>query len=74
VPDGDELNAVNLTNSRIDHQPQIAMLLRRPNVFAIYAPQNTYLFAARSEREKIEWILKLDQSYFSSGSSSGDDP
>ncbi|KAI9764483.1 MAG: kinesin-like protein Klp8 [Geoglossum simile] len=74
VPDGDELNAINLTNSRIDHQPQIAMLLRRPNVFAIYAPQNTYLFAARSEREKIEWILKIDQSYFSSGSSSGDDP
>ncbi|KAI9869078.1 MAG: kinesin-like protein Klp8 [Trichoglossum hirsutum] len=74
LPDGDEINAINLTNSRIDHQPQIAMLLRRPNVFAIYAPQNTYLFAARSEREKIEWILKIDQSYFSSGSSSGDDP
>ncbi|KAI9838640.1 MAG: hypothetical protein M1819_004954 [Sarea resinae] len=72
VPDGDELNAINLRNSRIDHQPQIAKLLRRPNVFAIYCPQNTFLFAARSEREKIEWILKIDQSYFSSGSNSED--
>ena len=30
--------------------------------------KNTFLFAAKSEREKIEWILKIDQSYFSSGS------
>jgi kinesin family protein 1 len=65
VPDGDEVGAVNLSNSRIDHQPQIAKLLLRENVFAVYAPQNTYLFAARSERERIEWILKIDQSYFS---------
>ncbi|KAI9824202.1 MAG: kinesin-like protein Klp8 [Thelocarpon impressellum] len=72
VPDGDELNAINLTNARIDHAPDIARLLRRPNVFAVYATQNTYLFAARSEREKIEWILQIDQSYFSSGSNSND--
>ncbi|KAL0254394.1 hypothetical protein SLS55_009869 [Diplodia seriata] len=70
VPEGDELNAINLSNSRIDHQPQLAGLLQRHNmnVFAVFAPQNTFLFAAKSEREKIEWILKIDQSYFSSGS------
>ncbi|RMZ66785.1 kinesin family [Pyrenophora seminiperda CCB06] len=35
-------------------------------VFAVFARSNTYIFRARSEREKIEWILRLDQSYFSS--------
>ncbi|KAI9819529.1 MAG: kinesin-like protein Klp8 [Pycnora praestabilis] len=73
VPTGDEVHAVSLQNSRIDHQPHVANLLQRPNVFAVYAPHNTYLFAARNEREKIEWILKIDQSYFSSESNSGDD-
>ena len=70
--DGDEVNVINLTNSRIDHQPQLAQLLQkeRMNVFAVFAPQNTYLFAARGEREKIEWILKIDQSYFGSSTDS----
>ena len=75
VPDGDEINAINLTNSRIDHQPQLTMLLRRNDgnvVWAIFAPQNTYLFRARSERDKVEWILKIDESYFGSpGNGSG---
>ncbi|KAL7771162.1 hypothetical protein CFE70_001104 [Pyrenophora teres f. teres 0-1] len=39
-------------------------------VFAVFARSNTYIFRARSEREKIEWILRLDQSYFSGGESS----
>jgi kinesin family protein 1 len=38
-------------------------------VFAVFARSNTYIFRARSEREKIEWILRLDQSYFSSEAS-----
>ncbi|KAI9822083.1 MAG: kinesin-like protein Klp8 [Phylliscum demangeonii] len=67
VPDGDEINVVNLAHARIDHQPQFGRLLRRPHVWAVYAPQNTFLFAARSEREKIEWILRIDQSYFGGG-------
>ncbi|KAI9790140.1 MAG: kinesin-like protein Klp8 [Peltula sp. TS41687] len=69
VPAGDEVNVINLTHSRIDHQPHFERLLRRPNIFAIYAPQNTYFFAARTEREKVEWILRIDQSYFASSSS-----
>lgn len=84
VPDGDEINAINLRNSRVDHEPDFARLLDgsgagadgssparggRRNVFAIYGTQNTYLFAARSEAQKVDWILKIDQSYFSSSNS-----
>ncbi|KAF2679363.1 kinesin-domain-containing protein [Lentithecium fluviatile CBS 122367] len=80
--EGDELNAINLTNARVDHSPQIARLLTGASasgasgvamgdtVWAVFARSNTYIFRARSEREKIEWILRIDQSYFSS---SGED-
>jgi len=91
VPDGEEVCVVSLRNSRVDHQPQIARLLRRDGgsmggangrgraqandedrVFAVYGTDNTWLFKARSEREKVEWIFKIDQSYFGgSGSGSG---
>jgi kinesin family protein 1 len=81
VPDGDEINAINLRNSHLDHDPDFARLLAgagtaenmdgldargRPNVFAVYGTQNTFLFASRTEVQKVEWILKIDQSYFSS--------
>jgi kinesin family protein 1 len=32
-------------------------------VFAVYATDNTWLFAARSEKEKLDWIFRIDQSY-----------
>lgn len=32
-------------------------------VFAIYGTDNTWLFAARSERDKLDWILRIDQSF-----------
>ncbi|KAK2748461.1 kinesin-like protein Klp8 [Onygenales sp. PD_40] len=79
VPDGDEINAINLRNSRVDHEPDFARLLDgggsrdggglsmrgQPNLFAVYGTQNTFLFAARTEAQKVEWILKIDQGYFS---------
>ncbi|KAK2802400.1 hypothetical protein FQN50_007398 [Emmonsiellopsis sp. PD_5] len=79
VPDGDEINAINLRNSRVDHEPDFARLLDsggsrdggglsmrgQPNLFAVYGTQNTFLFAARTESQKVEWILKIDQGYFS---------
>ncbi|KAL3433062.1 hypothetical protein BDV09DRAFT_116153 [Aspergillus tetrazonus] len=75
VPEGDEINAINLRNARVDHAPDFARLLDgpgadgssqgRPNVFAVYGPQNTFLFAARTEAQKVEWILKIDDTYFS---------
>lgn len=80
--DGDEINAVNISTARVDHSPQIARLLnasansgnasasgQNDTIFAVFAKSNTYIFRARSEREKIEWILRLDQSYFSSEAS-----
>ncbi|KAI9743987.1 MAG: kinesin-like protein Klp8 [Claussenomyces sp. TS43310] len=83
VQDGEEVSIVSLRNSRVDHQPQIAKLLRNPgkdrmdSVFAIYGTDNTWLFSARNEREKVEWIFKIDQAYFGSASASasgsGDD-
>lgn len=39
-------------------------------VFAIYGTDNTWLFAARSERDKLDWILRIDQSYVA-GSGTG---
>ncbi|KAL2444255.1 Kinesin-like protein KIF1A [Exophiala dermatitidis] len=90
VPDGESINAINLTRARIDHDPDFKRLLgsgssissgdhesagrghRRTgsaelhgltHVFAVYGEQNTFLFAARSESQKDEWILKIDQSY-----------
>ncbi|KAH8586661.1 hypothetical protein B0O99DRAFT_695294 [Bisporella sp. PMI_857] len=77
VPDGEQVSIVSLRNSRIDHNPQIAKLLRRnlgnnnmrgragdpeaENIFAVYGTDNTWLFKARTEREKVEWIFKIDQ-------------
>ncbi|EDO02382.1 hypothetical protein SS1G_04858 [Sclerotinia sclerotiorum 1980 UF-70] len=40
-------------------------------VFAVYGTNNTWLFRARNEREKVEWIWKIDQGYFSSGGRGG---
>ena len=86
VPDGEGMNAVNLTYARIDHDPDFKRLLGGAvrdaspsarghrtrgsadvsglaHVFAVYGEQNTFLFAARSETQKLDWILKIDQSY-----------
>lgn len=95
VPDGDAINAINLTYARVDRDPDFKRLLggahheeasesgraNRPghkrsgselshglaHVFAVYGEQNTFLFAARNESVKGEWILSLDRSF------SGDD-
>lgn len=56
--------AININSCRIDHQPHVAKLLRRANIWAVYGRVNTYLFAARNQTEMVEWIMKIDQSYF----------
>ena len=81
VPEGDELNAINLTHARIDHEPQLAMLLQRGEahtggpgtVWAVFGTQNSWIWKARSERDKVEWILKVDESYFSTSGSNSEE-
>ncbi|KAI6869785.1 hypothetical protein KC334_g19167, partial [Hortaea werneckii] len=71
----DEINTVNLTNSRIDAEPQVAKLLQRENVrlevWAVYATNKAWLFACRNEKERGEWIWAVDRAYVSEGSSVG---
>jgi kinesin family protein 1 len=70
--DGDEINAINLTNSRIDAEPQVAKLLQRPNVrmevWAVYSTK-AWLFACRNGKERGEWIWAVDRAYVSGGDS-----
>ena len=73
-PDGEQIMAINLSQCRIDHQPQVAKLLTRPHVFAVYGPLNTYLFAARNERDMEEWIMKVDQFYFGTSAERSETP
>jgi kinesin family protein 1 len=65
--EGDEVASLNLTNSRIDAEPQVAKLLQRDNmrmeVWAVYATNKAWLFAARNDRERGEWIWAVDRSY-----------
>lgn len=78
--DGDEVNAINLTNSRIDADPQVAHLLQRPNVrmevWAVYATNRAWLFACRNDTERGEWIWAVDRSYVerSNGGSGAESP
>ncbi|KAI9651835.1 MAG: kinesin-like protein Klp8 [Alyxoria varia] len=79
VPDGDEINAINLQGSRVDHKPQVAKLMQRRgdagaanlNIFAIYAKTNTYILATRSERERFEWVWRLDESFLVNSNGAG---
>lgn len=67
VPSGDETAIINLCNARIDQDPPVQRLLQSDrvakNVFAVYAPMRSWLFAARSELQKREWILAIDDAF-----------
>lgn len=71
--EGDEVAAINLTNSRIDAEPQVVKLLQRNNlrmeVWAVYAATRTWLFAGRNDKERGEWIWAVDRSYVGQSSS-----
>lgn len=74
--EGDEMHAVNLTNARIEVEPEVGRLLRRPDarlsVWAVYAVNQAWLFAARDDRGRAEWIWAVDRCFgVGSGSSSG---
>lgn len=72
--DGDEVALVSLRNARVDSSPEVRGLLGHESarsrrlhaaVFAIYGTDNTWLFAARSERDKMDWIFRIDTTYLS---------
>ncbi|KAL8717238.1 MAG: hypothetical protein Q9225_005502 [Loekoesia sp. 1 TL-2023] len=64
VPSGDEVFIINLRNARIDTDPPVKKLLHSERVggscWAVYGAMNTWLFAARSEIQKAEWVLAID--------------
>ncbi|KAL9046841.1 MAG: hypothetical protein Q9214_000431 [Letrouitia sp. 1 TL-2023] len=64
VPSGDETSVINLRNARIDTNPPLQKLLQSDrtggNCWAVYGAMNTWLFAARSEIQKAEWVLAID--------------
>ncbi|RPB02397.1 kinesin-domain-containing protein [Choiromyces venosus 120613-1] len=75
ISDGEEMTAINLTHCRIERSPNVRKLLRKQNnMFAVYTPLNAYLFGAKSERDMIEWILKIDQSHFDLNTSRSNTP
>lgn len=79
VPEGDEVDVVNLSNARIDCEPQVARLLARRaegRVWAVYAVERAWLFGCRGEREVAEWVWAIEKSWTggdgSGGSSEGE--
>ncbi|KAL8815117.1 MAG: hypothetical protein Q9223_005715 [Gallowayella weberi] len=64
VPSGDEVTIINLRNARIDTDPPVKKLLHSERVggrcWAVYGAMNTWLFAARSDIQKAEWVLAID--------------
>ena len=83
VPSGEQITVINLSHARVDLDPPVKQLLvdykgggvgseRRgweKNVFAVYGEMNTWLFAARSEGEKGEWVLGIDEAFVGGGGS-----
>jgi len=56
--------------------PGISRLSERlqAGVFAVYGTDNTWLFAARSERDKMDWVAKIDQCFGPTPASSSAGP
>ncbi|SZF04470.1 unnamed protein product [Blumeria hordei] len=82
VQDGDEVGVIGLENSRVDWRLPMAKLvgsessaqrrsLREANIFAVYGTDNTWLFVARSEQDKIDWIWRIDKSFIGLGGREG---
>lgn len=72
VPSGEQASIINLRHIRIDTDPPLQHLLCGDgggaagwgkNVWAVYGAMNTWLFAARSEKEKSEWVLAIDEAF-----------
>lgn len=79
VPSGEVGWVINLRNARVDTEPPVQSLLggggaeeeeegdRVGNIWAVYGSMNTWLFRARSERDKAEWVLAIDEAFVLGG-------
>lgn len=72
LPDRDEVGVLCLDGSRVDHRPRVDELLRREVrarkglfVWAVYGAAGEVLgvFATGSERDKTEWLFRIDEVY-----------
>ena len=72
VPSGEQAFIINLRHARIDIDPPLQHLLCGTggevagwgkHVWAVYGAMNTWLFAARSETEKDQWVLAIDEGF-----------
>ncbi|KAI1758826.1 kinesin heavy chain [Hypoxylon sp. FL1150] len=74
TPSGRTVSTIWSGNSRAS-TPSLGGLSERlqAGMFAVYGTDNTWLFAARNEREKLDWIFRIDQSYFSGSASASVD-
>lgn len=81
VPSGEQTTVINLRHARVDLDPPVRQLLVdlhaaqgslrhgwERNIFAVYGAMNTWLFAVRSEGEKGEWVLAIDEAFMGVGS------
>ncbi|KAL2016696.1 hypothetical protein VTK56DRAFT_3159 [Thermocarpiscus australiensis] len=69
-------NGTGITTNNNDNASSGGGLTRlserlQAGVFAVYGTDNTWLFAARSERDKMDWVRRIDQSFAAGGSAAG---
>lgn len=63
---GDELvYCVNLGRVEVDLGDSLQRLLERPNVFALYSPEASFVFKTDTEKTMLEWVSVLDPLRFS---------
>ena len=74
---------MNLRDAVVDARPEVARLLSfsggggddgrgaGDGVFAVYGTGMSWVFRARGEVGKAEWILAIDRAFLGSGSSYG---
>ncbi|KAK9454103.1 hypothetical protein V1511DRAFT_461141 [Dipodascopsis uninucleata] len=57
-----ELSIINISQCKIDHQPELISDLQRPNVFAILTENTIHLLNVKTRAEMGEWIMHISQS------------
>ena len=75
--EGDEVGAIELSNARIDSEPEVGRLLKREkvrmSVWAVYARERAWVFACRNASERGEWIWGVDRGIEGVGGEEGEE-